>query len=80
MTPSCRDRGRCEAEMLIAETSGCVCLTLQKRLRHYYKMLGLCPFSRAGYGFGASFITASNNSTFFPDLYLIIVKYGSHTL
>ena len=32
-----------EAEMLIAETSGCVCLTLQKRLHHDYKMLGCCP-------------------------------------
>ena len=66
--------------MLIAETSGCVCLTLQKMLHHDYKMTGLCPFSRAGYGAGALFITASNNiSTFFHCLYLIIVKYGCHT-
>ena len=54
--------------MLIAETPGCVCSTLQKMLHHDYKMTGLCPFSRAGYGSGALFITASNNTSTFLSL------------
>ena len=66
--------------MLIAETSVFVCLALQKELHHYYyKMSGLCPLSCARHGSGASFTNASNILTFFHFLYLIIVKYGSHT-
>ena len=47
--------------MMIAGTLGGGCLFDLAEEAHDYKMLGLCPFSRARHGSGAFFITVSNN-------------------